>query len=326
MKIKAFLKLIRIWNVLLIGLTQILMRYAIIAPILLVFSMELKLSFVAFISYVLATMLIAAAGYAINDYYDHDLDLINRDKDDVVVGSQFAPAVVLWVYRILNAIALILAAFASYKSGISGMVFCFVIIIGLLYFYTTTYKKQLFIGNLIVALVTAMVPLVAYVLEMSPVLSHYKVYIISGHLQIIVITMWILGFSVFAFLTALTRELIKDMEDFEGDRIVGRNTLPIAFGINSTRWISISLLFLILIGLVVLYFLFFVNEGIPDFITLVYFTAFLIVPISYNIYHLIKAKDVKDYKFCGDLLKLIMLLGVLYAVVVRFIIHKTFGV
>lgn len=326
MKFKSVLKLIRYKNVLMIGLTQVLVRYAIVAPILSVYSMELRLPILAFISYVVATMFTAAAGYVFNDYYDRDLDLINRNKEDIVVGEQITPAMTLTLYRILNGIALVLATFASYKSGITGLVFCYIVIIGLLYFYTTTYKKQLLTGNLIVALVTALVPFVVYLFEMPPVYNHYKIYIISAALRLNVISLWVLGFSVFAFISALAREIIKDMEDYEGDRIVGRNTLPIVMGMTTALWTSIVLLGIIVIGIIVLYFLFFVNGGVPDFITLVYFLTFLIIPVCYNIYHLLRAKEVSDYKFCGDLLKLIMLMGILYTIVVRYIIHKTFGV
>ena len=102
MRLKAYFKLVRLPNVLMMGITLALMRYAIIAPILAVYSMELKLPFLAFLAYVFATMLIAAAGYAINDYYDRDLDLVNRDPSDVVVGKDISPEGVLWIYRIFN--------------------------------------------------------------------------------------------------------------------------------------------------------------------------------------------------------------------------------
>jgi 4-hydroxybenzoate polyprenyltransferase len=323
---KAYFKLVRLPNVLMMGITLALMRYAIIAPILAVYSMELKLPFLAFMAYVFATMLIAAAGYAINDYYDKDLDLVNRDPNDVVVGKDISPGNVLWIYRIFNILALLLGAYSSYKAGVMSLLFCYPIMIGLLYFYTTTYKKQLLVGNLIVALAISMVPVAVYLFEMPPVLHHYKYYIISGTIQLNVITGWILGFSAFAFLSGITREIIKDMEDFEGDRMVGRNTVPIAWGMNTSRWITMVLLFFIVIALVIAYYLFFIYEGSVDFITLVYFFAFLIVPLGYNIYHLWRAKTVEAYKFCGDLLKWIMLLGILYAPVVWFIIHKKFGV
>lgn len=321
---KSYIKLLRIPNVLMIGLTLVLIRYAIIAPILSVYQMELKLSFFAFISYMFATMLVAAAGYAINDYYDRSLDLVNRNPEDVVVGEKITPAQVLIIYRVLNILALVFAAYASYESGVFLIIICFPIMIGLLYFYTTTYKKQLLIGNAIVALATALVPLAGYLYEMPPVLSHYKYYILSSPINLKVVGGWISGFSIFAFVSSLAREIIKDMEDYEGDNFAGRNTVPIVWGMKTAKIITVSLLAIIVLALVLVFINYFISAGTPDFTTLVYFSAFLVIPLLFNMYQLIKSKSVSDYKFCGDLLKLIMLAGILYAPVVWYIIHNTF--
>jgi 4-hydroxybenzoate polyprenyltransferase len=323
---KPYLKLFRIPNVLMIGLTLVLMRYAVIAPMLSVYEMELKLPFTAFLAYVIATMLVAAAGYAINDYYDRNIDMLNRKAGDIIVGEKVPAARVLVLYRALNIVALIFAGYASYYTGIFILIACYLIMIGLLYFYTTTYKKQLLVGNIIVSLATAMVPVAVYLYEIPPVVSHYKYYIVSGAINIGVIIGWITGFSVFAFLSGLAREIIKDMEDFEGDRFAGRNTVPIVWGMSWARNISVVLIVMILAGLGAVYYAFFISAGHPDFITLVYFSAFLVIPLVYNLYQLIRAKTVADYKFCGDLLKIIMLAGILYAPVVWYIIHKTFEI
>jgi 4-hydroxybenzoate polyprenyltransferase len=286
--------------------------------------MELKLSFPAFLAYLFATMLVAAAGYAINDYYDRNLDLVNRNSGDVVVGEQIPAERVMMLYSILNIAALILAAFASWKAGVFLLLICYPIMIGLLYFYTTTYKKMLLTGNIIVSLATALVPFAVYLYEMPPVLSHYKHYILSAPIDLGVVLGWILGFSVFAFISGLAREIVKDMEDFEGDKFGGRNTVPIAWGMGWAKGISITLLGIIVAGIAFLFYFFFISAGKPDFITLTYFSAFLIIPLLYNIYQLYISKTFSEYKSCGDLLKLIMLAGILYAPVVWYIIKKTF--
>jgi hypothetical protein len=91
-----------------------------------------------------------------------------------------------------------------------------------------------------------------------------------------------------------------------------------------SKGISIALLILVAVGLALIYFLFFTSGGNLDFITLVYFSAFLIVPLAYNVYQLYRSDSTSDYKFSGDLLKWIMLAGILYAPVVWYIIHRTF--
>lgn len=323
---KAYLKLFRFPNVLMVGLTLILMRYAIIAPILSIYEMELKLPLIAFLAYTLATMLVAATGYAINDYFDRNLDLINRNLADVVVEQKIPAQKVLSIYWILNVVAILLAGFASFKSGKLMVVICYPVIIGWLYFYSTTYKKQLLVGNIIVSISTALVPFMVYLFEMPPVLTHYKFYIISGAINLKVVFAWISGFSVFAFFSTLAREIIKDMEDFEGDRFYGRHTIAIAWGISWAKGIAMALIAIMVLGLAFIYYLFFALAGQTDFITLVYFSAFIIIPLAYNLYQLFGAKTAADYKFCGDVLKLIMLTGILYAPVVWYIIYKTFEI
>lgn len=317
---KSYIKLLRLPNAVMVGLTIFLMRYGVVAPILSVYSMELKLSTLAFLAYTIATMLITAAGYVINDYYDRDLDLINRKKEDVIVGEKIPVKNVLTLYRFLNIVTLILAAYASYESGLFILFICYPIMIGLLYFYSTTYKKQLIIGNLIVSIATAGVPFSVFLFEMPPVISFYKNYIVAGSLNMYIVLGWILGFSLFALISNLVREIIKDMEDFEGDVMGGRNTIPIMWGMKWAKGISVSLLSIIVISIVLIFLAFFTYNGKPDFITLSYLTAFLIIPLFVNIYHIIKGKNTADYKFSGDLLKIIMLLGILFSLVVWYVI------
>lgn len=321
----AFFKLIRLPNVLMIGFFQVLMRYLIIAPILAVYGLELQLPFPAFLSYVLATMFVAAAGYAVNDYYDVELDKVNRKEGNIIVGNQIQPKKVLWLYRIFNILCLAFAAYSVFVQGIWVLFFCYLFMIGVLYFYTTTYKRQLLLGNLIVAVAAALVPVSVYLFEMPPVIRHYKDFLVAVNLNLHVVMIWIAGFALFAFITTLAREIIKDLEDFEGDRSMGRNTLPVALGVKTAKGVAVSLLAIVILLLGVAYYLFFINNKQPDFVTLVYFFAFLGVPLGYDILHLSKAQTVEEYKFCGDLLKGIMLLGMLYSCIVWFIIHKTFG-
>ncbi|NJO69867.1 MAG: UbiA family prenyltransferase [Bacteroidetes bacterium] len=250
---RHYLKLARLPNILMVGLTLFLMRYAIIAPMLSIYSMELKLPFTAFLAFVLATMLVAAAGYVINDYFDRNLDLVNRKPEDVIAGKLISENNVLWFYRSLNILSLILAFYASRSTGILSLILCFPVMMGLLYFYSTTYKKQLLIGNIIVSIATALVPIAVYLYEMPPVIRHYKYFIISGSLNLSVIKFWILGFSAFAFISGLAREIIKDMEDYEGDNFAGRNTVPIVWGMGWAKGLAIFLLGLVITGIVLIY-------------------------------------------------------------------------
>jgi len=130
---------------------------------------------------------------------------------------------------------------------------------------------------------------------------------------------WIGAFSFFAFMTTLIREIIKDMEDFEGDSAYGRNTLPIVMGMKWSRVIVIVLSFLTIFALVFLFFRF-----LKDWLTFIYFVVFIILPLIYLMIHLIKSTKKRHYHIASTLTKFIMLSGILYALLANYIIHQNF--
>ena len=125
----------------------------------------------------------------------------------------------------------------------------FLVVSGLLYFYSASYKRQFLIGNIIVAILTAMVPLLVVIYEWPALYRYYTVNAVTLP-EFNFIFYWVGGFALFAFLTTLTREIIKDIEDFEGDIAYGRNTVPVVIGILSAKIVSVSLM---IITIVLLY-------------------------------------------------------------------------
>jgi 4-hydroxybenzoate polyprenyltransferase len=187
----------------------------------------------------------------------------------------------------------------------------------LLYFYSASYKRQFLIGNIIVALLTAMVPMLVVFYEWPALFNYYAVNAIRLP-QINFIIYWVGGFALFAFLTNLIREIIKDIEDFEGDTAYGRNTVPVVIGVLSSKIVSICL---ITITIIILYLTwhFFVN----DTITLIYVTAAIVLPLIYVIYKLLVTSDKKQLHSASRIMKIVMLTGVLYSVVVKVILTLT---
>ena len=135
---------------------------------------------------------------------------------------------------------------------------------------------------------------------------------------------WVGGFSFFAFLATLIREIIKDVEDFEGDSAYGRNTLPIVLGIRTTKILVIVLILFLVFSLIYVYVMYLLRKpgGDIDLLSLFWFSLMLILPFLYLMFRLIAARDKKDYHFCSNLTKLIMLAGILYSVVFYVIIHS----
>jgi 4-hydroxybenzoate polyprenyltransferase len=321
---KAFLKLIRWQNLLMITLTMVLMRYAVLAPVINKIGvilikgsgeeipMSIQFPWYDFILLVAATVFITAGGYVINDYFDIKTDLINKGK--VIVGTKIPRRKAMMWHSILNVAGVSAGFYISYKAGYIWLGTMFLLVSGLLYFYSASYKRQFLIGNIIVAILTAMVPLLVVFYEWPALYKYYTINAIRLP-QINFIIYWVGGFALFAFMTNLIREIIKDIEDFEGDIAYGRNTVPVVIGVLSSKIVSISL---IIITIIMLYLVwhFFIN----DILTFIYLTAVIVLPLLYVIYKLVISSEKKQLHSASRIMKIVMLTGVLYSVVVKVIL------
>lgn len=321
---KSFLKLVRWQNLLIIILTMCLMRYAVLQSVLSRMIaqlyanggketlMSLKMTDLDFIILVLATVLIAAGGYVINDYFDVKTDLINRGE--VIVGTAIPRKQAMMWHNILNVAGVAAGFYVSWSAGYLWMGFLFLIVSGLLYFYSASYKRQFLIGNVIVAVLTAMVPLLVVVYEDAHLFRYYAINAVK--IPDIKLTFWwVGGFSVFAFITTLIRELIKDIEDYEGDVAYGRNTVPIVIGIMTSKIVTVCLIIVTLgmLGGVWFY-------SLRDYITLAYMLLAIVLPLLFVIYQVIVSTSRKQLHSASRLMKIIMLNGIMYSVLVKIMV------
>jgi len=323
---KTFFKLIRWPNLLIVALTMILMRYAVIEPVISKMSivltggtgaavpMELKFPWYDFLILVFATLFITAGGYVINDYFDIKTDLINRGE--VIVGTSIPRRLAMKWHNILNIAGVAAGFYISWKAGYFLMGILFLIVSGLLYFYSASYKSQFLIGNLVVALLTALVPMLVVFYEWPALYRYYAVNAIAPP-QLGIIFYWVGGFALFAFITSLTREIIKDIEDFEGDMAYGRNTIPVVTGILTAKIISVIL---ILTTIVLLYVVW--NFFLHDKITIIYISIAVVLPLLYVIYQLIISTSKRELHSASRLMKIIQITGVLYSLVVKVILGQ----
>jgi 4-hydroxybenzoate polyprenyltransferase len=321
---KAFMQLIRWRNLVIVIMTMVLMRYAVLEPlirrigIVLVngdgqqVPMDLKMPLFDFILLVLATVCITAGGYVINDYFDIKTDLINRGK--VIVGTKIPRRKAMMWHSILNIVGVIIGFYISWKAGYLMLGAMFLLVSGLLYFYSASYKRQFLIGNIIVALLTAMVPMLVVFYEWPALYQFYKVNAVELP-DINFIVKWVGGFALFAFLTTLTREIIKDIEDFEGDIAYGRNTVPIVIGVVPSKIVSVILIALT-ISLLYSAWFFFIN----DKITLIYLSTLIVLPLVFVVYKVMVSSSRKQIHTASNFMKIVMLTGLLYSVVVKIIL------
>lgn len=305
-------------------ITMVLMRYAVLDPLVKKIgivlnsnpsqevSMQLQLPLLDFILLVAATVLITAGGYVINDYFDIKTDLINRGK--VIVGTKIDRRTAMMWHFILNFLGIVIGLYISWRAGYTMMGTLFIIVSGLLYFYSASYKRQFLVGNIIVAILTAAVPMLVAIYEWPSLYRYYAANAIETP-DLDFILYWVGGFSVFAFLTTLAREIIKDIEDFEGDLAYGRNTLPVVLGITTSKIISAVLVITIIILLYLTWY-FYVN----DRITLIYVSVAIVIPLLLVFFRLIKNNGRENIHSASNIMKIAMLTGVLYSVVVKIIL------
>lgn len=320
-----FLRLIRLPNLLIIAFTQYMMRWCIIYPVLhnypiktgiiyRIYQLELQFGEILFLFLVLSTVFIAAAGYIINDYFDADADLINR-PEKIVIGKHISQSVAKMWYIIFNLIAFGLGVYISVAIRWYQLSFIYPIIIGLLWYYSTTYKRQLLIGNLIIALLSASVPFIVLLYEIPALHRFYRTLVIEYNVRFEDLWYWIGGYAFFAFITTLHREIIKDMEDFEGDAAYGVNSLPVVLGTKGTKVSVIALNVILIAALVFVYF----NFLDSNVLALWYFSIGLIIPLLFIIFKTIRAQTKKDYHLISLISKLLMIAGIGFSFLVRYV-------
>jgi len=309
----ALLRLVRLPNLLIVAGTQILIRYCVILPLLKQGQMNLQLAGGLFAWLVVATVLITAGGYIINDYFDRKMDRVNK-PNSVIVGRLIYPRHAMAYHLFFSIMGVLIGAWISYRAGLLYLSLVFFMVSGLLWFYSTTYKRELLLGNIIVALLTALVPFTVLLYEL-PLLAQSYGSMVTPVIRYLLI--WVLGFSLFAFLLNLIREIIKDAEDFEGDQAYGKKTVPVIWGMRVTRWITTVLLLITILLLILAWYFF-----IPDRVTLIFFILLLIIPIFVVTGLVLKGSSRRSYHIASVLLKYIMIAGLAYMIAVNFIINR----
>jgi len=304
--ISPYIKLLRVPNLAIIILTQYLIRFCIIKPVLQLHGVNLTFSEMDFTLLVLSTILIAAAGYIINDYFDIQIDAYNK-PDKLIVGKKVSIGTAKLIYAILNGIAFIIGFFLAIKVNAFQLGFIFVMIAIMLWYYSAKYKRQIFWGNLVVAILSALVLLIIWIFEFFS-LRLSPIDFIDAYRSIKIINIIIWSYSLFAFMVTLIREMIKDIQDIEGDSKFGCRTLAVVSGIRATKYITTSLIIIcILIMAYSQYRLF-----IENFTIIFWYLMIVVQPLFiYLLINVIISKNKDNYRFSGNLSKIIMLAGIL---------------
>lgn len=257
---------------------------------------------------------IAAGGYVINDYFDVKIDRINR-PDNLVVTRIISRDAAMNLFYGLTAVGVIAGTVVAWWAHSWTLLFTYVVIPGLLWFYSASYKRMFLIGNLVVAFASAIVPLLVAIANADYLHHLYQNALayspIVGELYV-----WTGGFAAFAFLLTWVREIVKDIEDIEGDREMECRTLPIVWGDKVAKIIATILL--VVIATLIVYILFAVLPFSHEWKSLPtrYVVFGLIVPILCSIILLWAANNRTEYHRVQTIIKFAMFMGMLFSYVI----------
>lgn len=305
---RPFLQLIRWSNLVFVVLTQALFNYAVVRPLFHQAGLIPNLSNKAFVLLVLASVFIAAAGYIINDYFDVNIDLINK-PNKIVIGKTISRRWAIIWHLLLSFAGVALSFIASILLGdrFFAITITNLVCVMALWVYSTTYKRRILSGNIVVSLLTAWTILEMY-LAQAPQwwqTSSHGVTIYALTLTKLLRVAALYG--GFAFIISLVREVIKDMQDVEGDRREGCRTMPIVWGIPASK-IFAAVWITVLIGALLITQFYVIQFGWWFFAAYIFMTV--AIPLVFILKKLYMAQTTDDYAKLSGWIKILMLTGI----------------
>jgi 4-hydroxybenzoate polyprenyltransferase len=306
-----FFKLIRPVNLAIIALTM----YGIQFYILSVYGRYQKIDAHAidFFLLVFSTLLIAAGGNIINDYFDVKADRINK-PEKLIITKHIKRRWAIVTHWSFNGIAFLIAIYLSIKYQTLWLVFIHLLSINILWFYSMLFKRKVLLGNLLIALLTGLVPLLVVIFFKisnwyTPIFSPFDP--TSWSTEIDYTLVYFLAF--FAFIQNLAREILKDIQDMKGDELIYVKSLPMAIGVEKSLMV-VNLLLLIFPAFTLLSFLFFLPVLIDQPIThilMLFCPLVLIIFLNILVIYLIKTTNGSKLPLYHNTIKVSMLLGML---------------
>lgn len=254
---------------------------------------------------VLSTILIAAGGYVINNIFDQNTDTINK-PNNVIVGKTISETNAYNLYIGLTVTGVAIGFYLSNVIVKPGFASIFILIAATLYLYATSLKQMMIIGNVIVALLLSFSVIIIGIFDLFPTIHE------GNQQQLGVVFSILLDYALFTFFLNFMREIVKDLEDVDGDYNQGMNTLPIAIGKSRTAKIVFGLSFI-----PILFMLYYINKYLLELVfTTVYLLLFVVGPLFYFTIKIWTAKSKKEFHALSLLLKWILLFGILSVVVI----------
>lgn len=299
-----YLKLIRFQNLLMIALMQCIIRYGFLK----LQKVELALADWQFALLVLSTVFIAAGGYIINDIMDQETDSINR-PNQVIVGRSISESMAYNLYFGFTIAGALIGFYLSnliYRDNFFGI---FIITSLLLYIYATSFKQIAVIGNILVSLALALSVIIVGLFDIIPATDQVNRFQMMLWLELL------FDYAVFAFLLNFIREIIKDLEDINGDYNQGMRTLPIVLGVSRTAKVVA-----VITAIATVILLWYINNHLMNsglYIATIYALVFLVSPLIFAVVKVWTATTQKEFHLLSNVLKAIIFFGILFILIVN---------
>lgn len=299
-----YLKLIRYQNLLMLALMQFIFRYGFLE----LQNIPLALAHWQYVLLVLSTVCIAAGGYIINNIFDVETDTENK-PENVVVGKFISETKAYNFYIGFTVIGVAIGFYLSNVIDKPSFASLFIIIAATLYFYATNLKQSLLMGNFIVALLLSFSVIIIGIFDLFPITNEENRPVMGLLFGIL------LDYAIFAFIINFIREIVKDLQDMDGDSNQGMNTLPIFFGTKNTIKLVFGLSFIPVILI-----LNYINANLFSSGLLygtVFGLVFILAPLLYFTSNIWFATKTKDFHHLSTVLKWILFFGILSIVVIN---------
>ncbi len=213
----------------------------------------------------------------------------------------------LLLHMILSVAGIILSAYVSYRLKNWIIVVANIGCVLLLWYYSTTYKRRLLIGNILISILTAWVVLVLIVAELPGWWSGVLTTAIEKETVARLSRIGVL-YAAFAFVLTIIREAIKDMEDLEGDRKEGCRTMPIVWGITASK-VFTAVWMVVIMATIMITQVYVIQFGWWWWVA--YTVIFVVLPLLFIFRKLFSAKQTAQFAYLSRLVKVVMLTGIL---------------
>ena len=309
MRTRDYLSLFRWPNLVIITLTMIFMHWFVILPLL---EINTAMSVFQFLLLLISVLSITAGGYVINDYFDIDTDFVNKPGKNVI-GNLMSEKRAVNLFYFFSGLGIISGLLLSWIIGEINFTLIFLFTAGILWYYSERYKCMPLLGNIVVSLLSAISFGIVWLFDFFA-LKNNSFLFSTAQSNFRIVTKFVMIYMAFAFLSGFIREMIKDMEDYDGDKKVGCRTFTVAKGIVNAK-IATFIAGFLLLALLIWSQIFFYNLGFYYlFGYFIIVDLFLLMILS----KLKEAADIVDFSNLSDLSKMFMLLGIISMIIIVF--------